>query len=43
MRVAVEEAAISYKGTEKPCQTCVDALVHSAGRGAKPTDEHADG
>lgn len=41
--MVVEEAAISYKGTEEPCQMCVDALVHSAGRGVKPTDDCADG
>lgn len=29
MRMVVEEAAISYKGTEEPCQMCVDSLVHS--------------
>lgn len=29
MRTAVEEAAISYKGAEEPCQMCVDSLAHS--------------
>lgn len=44
MRMVVEEAAISHKGTEEPFQTCVDSLVHSAqARGAKPIDDHAHG
>ncbi len=30
MTMAVEEAAISHKGTEEPFRTCVDSLVHSA-------------
>lgn len=38
--MVVEEAAISYKGREEPPK-CV--LIHRAGTGAKPIDDHVYG
>lgn len=40
MRMVVEEAPISYKGREEPPK-CV--LIHQAGTGAKPIDDHVYG